>query len=203
MTMAARSAWSLRGWLARLVCCVAIAAASVAECHAESGTSRGYGPPSTGSTPRTVVTRAYIMNGLLSEIFTRAVYKVAAKLRARDAIVEVGSWTLASDYTADVCAHRDDRIIVIGYSLGAVEAAKVATEAQACGARDLTMVGIDPPPLRASVPPGSRAVNFVGVLGGTIAGAKNIPVTGYDHIAIVDDPVMQERIISTALALAR
>jgi len=38
-------------------------------------------------------------------------------------------------------------------------------------------------------------VNFVGELGGTIAGAQNIPVPGYSHMRIMDSPDVQARIL--------
>jgi hypothetical protein len=53
-----------------------------------------------------------------------------------------------------------------------------------CGVRSVRMIGIDPPPLGASVPRGVDATNFVGVMGGRIAGAHNIPVSGYSHLYI-------------------
>ncbi len=39
----------------------------------------------------------------------------------------------------------------------------------------------------------SHAVNFVGAYRRTIAGAQNIPVSGYTHMGIMESPVMQER----------
>jgi Alpha/beta hydrolase family len=143
------------------------------------------------------------MYGLLGEIFTPGISKVAEKLREHGAIVEVGSWIQSSGFAAEACAHRHDRLIIVGHSLGAVEAARVTTEARSCGARDVTMVAIDPPPTAVSVPGGARAVNFVGVLHGTIAGARNVPIKGYGHIAIVDNSAMQQRIVTTALSLSR
>ena len=41
----------------------------------------------------------------------------------------------------------------------------------------------------------AHAVNFVGELGGTIAGAQNIPVPGYTHMGIMDSPAVQQRIL--------
>jgi hypothetical protein len=146
------------------------------------------------------VTRAYVMNGLLGELFTDGMNQIAKKLRARGAIVEVGSWTQASTFVADACAHRQDRIIFIGHSLGATAAADAATRARACDARRVTMVGIDPPAIGAAVQGGARAVNFVGALNGSIAGARNVQVPGYGHIAIVSDPAIQDRVVATALS---
>ena len=98
------------------------------------------------------------------------------------------------DFAADACAHPDDRIVVIGHSFGAERAAEVATRAAACGARDVTMIGVDPsqPVAVVGVP---HAVNFVGELGGTVAGAQNIPVPGYTHMGIMDSPAVQQRIL--------
>jgi pimeloyl-ACP methyl ester carboxylesterase len=139
------------------------------------------------------------MNGLLGELFTDAMNKIGEKLRMRGAIVEVGSWMQASTFVADACEHRQDRIIFIGHSLGAAAAATAATEAKACGARHVTMIGIDPPPIGSTVQGGARAVNFVGALNGSIVGAHNVTVSGLGHIGIVNDQTMQNRVVSTAL----
>lgn len=181
-------------------CCVTMVAALASTCGANSATSER--PDSAGDTTHrnAIVTRAYVMNGLLGELFTDGMNQIAEKLRARGAIVEVGSWTQASTFVADACAHRQDRIIFIGHSLGATAAADAATRAQACDARRVTMVGIDPPAIGATVEGGARAVNFVGALNGSIAGARNVPVSGYGHIAIVSDPAIQNRVVSAALS---
>ena len=100
-------------------------------------------------------------------------------------------------FAADACAHPADRIIVIGHSFGAEAAARVATLAAACGARDVTMIGVDPA-APSQVRGVSHAVNFVGEYRGTIVGAQNIPVPGYTHMGIMESRAVQERILSEA-----
>lgn len=146
------------------------------------------------TTEACAATRAYVMNGLF---VGSGLAVVAARLRERGYIVTYGSFEQDRQFAADACAHPDDRIVVIGHSFGAERAARVASQAAACGARDVTLIGIDPSqPVAVSGVP--HAVNFVGELGGTIAGAQNIPVPGYTHMGIMDSPAMQERILQEA-----
>ncbi len=138
--------------------------------------------------------RAYVMNGLF---VTNGLAIIAERLRQRGYIVAYGSFEQDRQFAADACAHVADRIVVIGHSFGAERAAKVATQAAACGARDVTLIGIDPaaPAAVSGVP---HAVNFVGEYRGTIAGAQNIPVPGFTHMGIMESPAMQERILDEA-----
>lgn len=143
------------------------------------------------TTGAAAVTRAYVMNGLF---VGHGLAVVAEALRQRGYIVAYGSFEQSRDFAADACAHPDDRIIVIGHSFGAERAAEVATRAAACGARDVTMIGVDPSQ-SVAVSGVAHAVNFVGELGGTVAGAENIPVPGYTHMGIMDSPAVQQRIL--------
>jgi len=137
-------------------------------------------------------TRAYVMNGLF---VGTGLARIADQLRARGDIVFYGSFEQNRAFAADACAHPQDRIVVIGHSFGAERAAEVATQAAACGARDVTLIGVDPSqPVQVSGV--AHAVNFVGEMGGTIAGAKNIPVPGYTHMGIMESPAMQALILS-------
>jgi hypothetical protein len=143
------------------------------------------------TTDACAATRAYVMNGLF---VGGGLAAIAARLRERGYIVAYGSFEQDREFAADACAHPGDRIVVIGHSFGAERAARVASQAAACGARDVTLIGIDPsqPAAVVGVP---HAVNFVGELGGTISGAQNIPVPGYTHMGIMDSPAVQERIL--------
>jgi pimeloyl-ACP methyl ester carboxylesterase len=145
------------------------------------------------------VTRAYLMNGLFGWALTNAMPQMGAQLRARGAIVTVGSWTQEAFFAADACRHRGDRIVFIGHSLGGPAAARAAITARACGVRSVRVVSIDPPRNLASSPKGVTSTNFVGVLGGQIAGARNVSTPGYSHIGIVNNPKMQSRIVSAAM----
>ena len=138
--------------------------------------------------------RAYVMNGLF---VGNGLAIVADLLRQRGYIVAYGSFEQSREFAADACAHIGDRIVVIGHSFGAERAAEVATRAAACGARDVTMIGVDPSQ-SVAVSGVARAVNFVGEMGGTVAGAQNIPVPGYTHMGIMDSPAMQQRIVQEA-----
>lgn len=183
------------GWLV-------VAAALMSQCWAH-GQAAGPAPSRARPHEEFGGKRAYVVKGLLGEVFTPGMNEIADRFRAMGFAVRVGNWTQSDDFIADACAHRQDRIIIVGHSMGAIEAANILTQAKACGAHNIAMVSVDPPPTAASVPAGSRAVNFVGVMSGTIAGARNIPVSGYGHLAIVDESAMQKRIVSTALSLER
>ncbi len=143
------------------------------------------------TTGAAAATRAYVMNGLF---VGHGLAAVAAALRQRGYIVAYGSYEQNRQFAADACAHPDDRIVVIGHSFGAERAAEVATQAAACGARDVTMIGVDPSQ-SVAVASSVHAINFVGELGGTIAGAQNIPVPGYTHMGIMDSPQVQQWIL--------
>jgi hypothetical protein len=134
-------------------------------------------------------TRAYVMNGLFISTGT-----IAARLRDGGYIVTYGSYEQNRQFAADARAHTDDRIVVIGHSFGAERAAEVATAAATCGAHDVTLIGIDPSQ-PVEVRGVAHAVNFVGEMGGTIAGTQNIPVPGFTHMGIMDSPAMQDRIL--------
>ena len=145
----------------------------------------------------TSAARAYLMSGL-GDAGAGAMDAMGAQLRGRGTLVTVGSYTQEATFAADACAHPADRIVIIGFSLGATAGAELANAARACGARPVRLVGIDPPGSSASVVAGVSAVNFVGVLGGRIAGALNTPAPGFEHEALVNDPRMQARFLAAA-----
>jgi hypothetical protein len=182
-------------------CCLLIAAVPAFASRAQGETVEPSAQAADATHESKTVTRAYVMNGLLGEVFNpKGMYEIAGKLRARGAIVRVGSWTQADEFEADACAHYRDRIIIVGYSMGAARAATIATEVRACGARGVTMIGVDPPAIGGAVGNGVHAVNFVGVLGGSIAGARNVPVPGLGHLDIINDRTMQNRVIAAAFS---
>jgi hypothetical protein len=161
----------------------------------------GVGEPSAlarAASTSHVVTRAYLMSGF-GDLGAGAMNTMGAKLRARGVVVTVGSYAQADTFAADACAHRNDQIIVIGYSLGATAGARLANAARACGVRYVRLVGIDPPGSDAAVSRGVNATNFVGALQGTISGARNTAAPGYDHAGIINNPRMQTRFVATAL----
>jgi hypothetical protein len=155
----------------------------------------GVGEPSAFAQ---TATRAYLMSGF-ADLGAGAMSTMGAKLRARGIAVTVGSYTQADSFAADACAHRNDRIVIIGYSLGATAGARLANAARACGVRFVRLVGIDPLRSDAAVSRGVSATNFVGELQGTISGAHNTTVPGYDHAGIINNPRMQVRFIASAL----
>ena len=162
-----------------ICCCIALLATLTAQASAAA---------------RATVTRAYVMNGLY---VGTGLATIAARLRERGYIVFYGSYTQSGAFAADACAHTEDRIVVIGHSFGAERAARVATQAAYCGARDVTMIGVDPA-APAAVSGVAHAVNIVGEYHGTIAGARNIPVPGYSHMGILESPAVQQLILSEA-----
>jgi pimeloyl-ACP methyl ester carboxylesterase len=155
------------------------------------------GSSAASADPAEVTIRAYVMNGLLGELVTNAMNEIGAELRARGDIVTVGSWVQVGEFVADACEHRGDHIVIVGHSMGALMAARMVNDLRACGAHSVRAVMIDPP-TDSSIPAGSNAVNFVGQLGGKIAGAKNIPIPGVGHVEIVNDRGMQRRIVQAA-----
>lgn len=182
-----------------ILVCVAVAKGLVSACWADSTSGKRPFPEIEAAHPRTGAIRAYVMNGLFGELITGAMNRIGEKLRARGVMVQVGSWSQERSFVADACAHRQDRIIFIGHSLGAVAAAGAVKQAKACGVRRVSMVGIDPPDMGAAIPDGTHSVNFVGSFNASVKGAHNVPVSGHGHIAIINDPAMQDRIVAAAL----
>ncbi len=146
-------------------------------------------------------TRVYLVRGLMGWLLA-PMSELAADLRARGAIVTRYEWTDVAAIMRDVCAHRHDRNVIVGHSLGVGAAAQAAMRARFCGATDVRVIGIDPPGNGAAVH-GVAAVNFVGALGGTLSGARNVAAPGYSHIGIVSDTGMRRRIVAAALGGSR
>lgn len=146
-----------------------------------------------------VIARVYVVRGLIGTVVA-PMTAIAGELRGAGGDVVMGSWWQATALGFDACAHKAQPIIIVGHSLGGPAAAAIGNTAKACGAREVTVVSIDPPPNGSAVVRGIRATNFVGSLGGTIAGARNVPTPGYGHIAIINDRSMQTRIVAAALA---
>lgn len=142
-------------------------------------------------------TRAYLMSGL-GGAGAGAMNAIGAELQASGITVTIGSYTQASAFAADACAHGNDRIVVVGFSLGATSGAELANAAQGCGVRSVRLIGIDPPASDASVSSGVSAVNFVGSMQGTISGARNMATPGYSHEGLVNDRSIQARIVAAA-----
>lgn len=156
--------------------------------------------PSCATAADRPVTRAYLMNGLFGwAVAPSAMPSIGARLRARGAVVTVGSWLQSAQFGAMACAHPHDRIVFVGHSLGGPAAAQAAAIARACGVHNVSVIGIDPPRVGTAVPKGVTSINFVGVLGGQIAGGRNVPVAGKSHLGIVNDPKMQSRIAGAAM----
>ena len=129
-------------------CCMALLGALLAALATDAFTAEAW-----------AANRAYVMNGLFVGTGLAA---IAARLRERRYIVAYGSFEQDREFAADACAHPADRIVVIGHSFGAERAAKVATQVAACGARDVTLIGIHPA-APAAVSGVAHAVNFVGI----------------------------------------
>src|SRR5438477_1818117 len=109
--------------LAGLVC-LAFVTGFIPPCWAESTTSKQQGSVESEVTQaaRATIVRAYVMSGLFGEL-SGTMSQIGDRLRARGVIVQVGSWVRESSYAADACTHRQDRIIFVGHSLGAMAAA--------------------------------------------------------------------------------
>ncbi len=149
------------------------------------------------ASPAQAGTRAYLMNGLMGEVLTGpTMNELAAKFHRQGAEVVVGSWTQVASFTSDACAHRADRVVIVGHSLGVLGAAKMATDIRACGLRNVRVIMVDPP-VNSSVT-GCYAVNFVGSFGDKISGAKNISASERGHIDMTYDEGLQRRILQAA-----
>ena len=156
----------------RMICAALAVALSVSHAHA--------------------ATRVYLMRGLLE--LSPGLSTIGDMLRARGAIVTVGSWMQREQFVRDALRHPQDRIVFGGHSMGDQEA--FSAGAQVKGSR---VVGLDP----LCTSPRGRGVNIWGntCLGrfATVAGASNVLISGYSHITYCTDPRVQRAFVRYAL----
>ncbi len=146
--------------------------------------------------PAHAAARVYLMRGLCGWLVA-PMMGLAIRFRAQGDDVSLHGWT-EGDVAAvagDICRHPASPAIIVGHSLGGPAAIDAAQRARACGARHVRVISIDPPANGADAR-GVAAVNFVGALGGTIAGARNIAAPGHSHFTIADD--LAPRIVAAA-----
>ena len=163
------------------------------------GDAIGGGVPSalarTALAPR-VVTRAYLMSGF-ADLGSGAMSAMGAKMRAHEVIVRSGA-TSRRILPADTSAHRTDRIIIVGYSMGVTAGARLANAARTCGVRFHPPVRHRPPGTDAAVS-GCQRHEFCRRIATGLSGARNMEVPGYDRAGIIDNPRMQARFVGAAL----
>lgn len=159
-------------------------------------------------------TRVYVFRGLGDQLFSSAVDEIGEQIRRRDphALVRVENWHEWDDILADASAHPGDRVVLIGFSMGA-RAAGLAANELARGGLDVKVVGIDPACADAAVDPSRhiRAVSFYATTcgaGGQMRGARNVRVGTTEglglfkvagHTAFPSDPVVQQLVSDEAL----
>lgn len=145
-------------------------------------------------------TRVYLMRGLLELSPFSA---LVADLRARGAIVTVWSWASEGAVVQDVLAHRRDRIVVGGHSMGDQEAFAAGADLKARGLR-VTVVGLDPlctsPRATPGIPETNIWGNYCGLAKGTVAGARNIQISGPSHIGYPADAAVRRAFVRAALS---
>lgn len=141
--------------------------------------------------------RAYLMRGLLE--LSPGIATIGAQLKARGWIITVGSWMQQWFFTRDALAHPHDRIVFIGHSMGDQEAF-VAGAVLKRYRRNVQVVGLDPLCTSPRMTPGLNATNIWGntCLGryATVAGARNVLISGYGHIPYSTDPRVQARVLA-------
>jgi hypothetical protein len=143
-------------------------------------------------------TRVYLMRGLLE---LSPFSGLVAALQARGDIVSTWSWMHWGAVVADAAAHRGDRIIIGGHSMGDENAFAAGAALQARGVK-VKVVGLDPLCTSPRMVRGLDAVNIWGngCMGraATVAGAHNVYLPGPSHIGYPADRRVQAAFIHYA-----
>lgn len=166
------------------------------------------GAPAQSPVPGPAGTRVYLMRGLGGQATSDGVDEIGMRIgrAAPDAVVQVGDWEAWQAFAADAARHPGDRIVLIGFSMGA-RAAGLAADRLAARRIPVTVIGLDPYCVDAAVSPGPyvRAVSFYANTcgaNGRMAGAANVRVddaTPLDHLAFPRSPRVQALVIGEAL----
>jgi hypothetical protein len=163
----------------RALCAAAAVALSVSHAHA--------------------ATRVYLMRGLME--LSPGLETIGEMLRARGAVVTLGSWMQRGAFVQDALAHPHDRIIFGGHSMGAQEAFAAGAQLAARGIK-ARVIGLDPLCTSPRMSPGISGVNIWGngCMGrpATVAGAQNVLIPGYSHINYCTDPRVQRAFVHYA-----
>jgi hypothetical protein len=162
----------------RMICAALAVALSVSHAHA--------------------ATRVYLMRGLAE--LSPGLSTIGDMLRARGAIVTVGSWMQREQFVRDALRYPQDRIVFGGHSMGDQAAFAAGAELLAHGLK-VRVVGLDP--LCTSPRTYGGGVNIWGnaCMGhdAAVAGASNVRISGYSHIAYCTDPRVQSAFVRYAL----
>jgi pimeloyl-ACP methyl ester carboxylesterase len=140
-------------------------------------------------------TRVYELGGLGCPFLNPAA-SVALQLRARGAIVQTDCFYDAGSFEADALAHRSDRIVVIGHSMGAKTGTVMADDLARRG-MSVKMIALDALFTGAAA---HRAPTVHFWQGGyQMHGAHNVHVaSAYGHVGFPNDPNVQARVIAAA-----
>ena len=164
------------------------------------------GTAAPGHAQDAATTRVYLMRGLGGRATSGGVDEIGMRIRqtSPDAVVRVGDWEEWPAFAADAAGHPRDRIVFVGFSMGA-KAAGLAADRLAAGGAPVTVIGLDPYCVDAAVAPSRlvRAVSFYANTSGAagrMAGAANLRVgEGLDHLAFPRSPQVQALVIGAAL----
>lgn len=167
--------------------------------------------PSLGSeagpeTRASSTTRVYVLRGLGDRLTSSAMDDLAVRISQRSARAAVwtANWHEWRSLVADAISHPGDRIVFVGFSMGAASAGLAANEL-AAAAIPSTVIAVDPMCADASVMPTPlvKAVNFYANLcgsNGLMAGATNVRVSTddfgpLDHLSFPTNPHVQGLIL--------
>src|SRR5581483_11314528 len=157
-------------------------------------------PPAPVLAADHAVTRVYLMRGLL-ELSPFA--SLVATLRAHGAIVTTWSWLQKGALERDALAHRGDRIVVGGHSMGDQEAFAAGGDLKMRGL-SVRVVGLDPLCTTPRATAGLSQINIWGnaCLGrpAIVPGARNVYLPGPSHIGYPADPRVIRAFVAAALS---
>lgn len=185
--------------------------------NAAGKTERFADPARIAAAPRTG--EVYLMRGLM-DVFSRGIDVMATKIN------RAGVYALNTSYTnwraiADEIIARDKRgevsypIVIIGHSLGANDAPKMATYLGQRGVKVAYVVGFDPTEVGYVGKNVARVVNFylpheednrMRKGNGFSGHLQNISMAGRDeitHTTIEKNPSLQNQVISRILSMTR
>lgn len=136
-------------------------------------------------------TRVYLSGGIGCPLFTGGLAQISAQLEARGIPARVG----CNFPIGDILAHRRDRVVLIGHSMGDVLAVAAARELAAKGMR-VKVIALDPLYTGASCVGVTECICYYGQ-GWPMPGARNVFVrSSYGHVGFPADPRVQARVIA-------
>ncbi|GIL02635.1 MAG: hypothetical protein BroJett030_25340 [Alphaproteobacteria bacterium] len=160
----------------------------------------------------------YLMRGLM-DVFSRGIDEMAAKIN------RAGVYALNTSYTnwqplADEIIAREKRgevshpVIIVGHSLGANDASKMATYLGARGVKVAYVVGFDPTEpgylgknvdkvVNYYLPNGDNRMYKTSGFKGTLQNVSVTDIDGISHTTIEKNPTLQNRVIGRIVGMTR